>query len=326
MDPITPFLTAPVTSCMVYNNNTANGAACGQILSAIISKATTPLTYWAYGATAGIIVLGLALPVTIWKMGPLGRRLWGWGGDLAAMVFPNGTAEIYKVQNAFSSWLKIRAKRVSGLIRSGKDSSYPITGTSHTLHVVEAASMTSMNDGVVVYTQALDEVTDGRREFEGEGPGVIPSNLDEAVLQYFMERIRAGGNETNLAKLKANYQQRYRDEIPADVLVILGGTGNPLESLAKAGGDQLRRFKELVVDLAANDRKPLWPVKGIGLDARSIFRWSSSQDHPIDFKVAYDSGYEDGKADQKVDDKKALWVILGILAAGTIIILAGIFH
>jgi hypothetical protein len=307
-------LTAPPGTCLVFNNNTANGAACGQILGGIISKAVTPLTYWAYGATALFIIMGIALPIVVWRMGPLGRRLWGWKGDLAVFLFPNRTADIYKVTQAFSSWLRIVAKRVSGLVRSGTDTSFP-TKYGPILHVVEGASRTSANFEVAQYTVAMDDVAKGKKKFREKGaPDAIPRSLDEAVLQYFQQRVRGTGDGQvkNLVKLKSNYELRYGEEIPPDVLAILQGTENPIAQLAKSGGAQLRRFRELVVGLAMDDPDPLWPIEGEGIDARVIFRWVSSQDHPVDFDVAYQTGYDDGKADQKTDDKRWFYVILVI--------------
>jgi hypothetical protein len=306
---LVPLITAPPGSCLVFNNNTANGVDCGSILGGIISRATAPIQWWAYGATIAIIILGIALPVTIWRMGPLGRRLWGWKGDIAVFLFPNGTGEIYKVTQAFSSWMKIISKRVSGLLRSGTDTSYP-TSFGQTIHVVEASSRTSANMNVVEYTEALDEKSVGWQD-ENNKPEVIPRSIDEAAIQYFKYRIRGGQDPAkNIEKLKAGYQLRYGEEIPAEIVTILSSEGDPVQQLAKTGGQYLRRFKELMVEMAAADPEPLWPIAGVGVDARVIFRWASSQDHPVDYDVAYQSGYEDGKADSKTDDKRFFYVII----------------
>lgn len=311
-------LTATGT-CLVFANNTANGASCGQILGGIIGRATTPLEYWAYGATAAVICMGIVTPIYIWRNGSLGRRVWNYGGDFVLMLFPNRTAELYKVSHAFSSWLRLTSKRVTGLIRSGEGTGFSLMG--HALHVVEAVTRTAANLDVVDYTEALDDVKKGTREFAaGQVPSSIPRNMDEAARLYFKDRIQ--GKQPEIDKLKTNYQLTYGEEIPEEIVTALGGKEDPFPAMLKAGGEYLRRFRELMIEAALGDPKPLWTIKGLreGVDARCVFRWVASQDHPVDFDVAYQSGYDDGKADQKTDDKKMFWIalIVAIFVGGAI--------
>ena len=319
---ILPLVTAPAGQCLVFNNNTANGVDCGQILGWIISKAVTPTLYWAYGATAAIIILGIALPIVVWRMGSLGRRLWGWHGDLALMLFGNGTGEIYKVTQAFANYLKIVSKRTSGLLASGRDTSFP-SSSGHTLHVIDVPSMNAASMGVVEYTTGLDDHP--KWKDAKNMPEVIPTSLDGAAAQYCKYRVMGNGDDkestARLERLKASYVDRYGEEVPAEIISLISSKGNPVQELAKLGGSAMRRFNETMIDMAANDTEPLWPIAGVSVDARVIFRWASSIVHPIDIDVAYQTGYDDGKADSKNDDKRLAYavIIVAIFVGGAIL-------